>query len=126
MVYTIVVDKQSRTNPSGEQREVDIEVREELRKKGNIYDEICIKEGKAKLIRRISIGKYKVTKILNNPIEEDLGKINLQLFEGDNYIYIKDKEGNKLYTEYLVKNDFNNIYVIKSELNSTKYNFKCK
>lgn len=118
MIYTIVVDKQSRENPSGEQREFDIEVREELRRKGDVYDEICIKDGKAKLIRRISIGKYKVTKILDKPIETDLGEIKLQLFEGDNYIYVKDKIGNHLYAEYLVKNEFNNIYVIRAELDS--------
>ena len=37
MKYKIVVDKQSRTNPSADKKEYIIDI-EELRFKGNIYD----------------------------------------------------------------------------------------
>lgn len=52
MKYIIVVDKQPRTNPSGEKRETTIDI-EELRRKGEMHDDFIIDRGIAKVYRRI-------------------------------------------------------------------------
>lgn len=117
MKYKIVVDKQSRTNPSSEKREYEIDI-EELRTKGDVYDSLVITKDEDYVMRRLALSEYHVLSELPEPIKEPLSNINIELFEGDNYIYLVDLTGNKFYAEYLIKNDFTDTYVIKSELNS--------
>lgn len=118
MQYKIIVDKQSRTNPSSEKREYKINI-EELRVKGDVYDSLIITKDEDYVIRRLTLSKYGVLSILEEPIKEPLKEINIELFEGDNYIYLMDMLGNKFYAEYLIKNDFTDIYVTRNEMNSS-------
>ncbi len=117
MKYTIVVDKQSRTNPSDEKREITFEI-DELRKKGDIHDDLIIENGQAKVIRRIALSKYNVTSVLENEVIEELGEAKIPLFEGDNYIYVKDEYNNQMCAEYIVKSDFTDMYVTRLEMKS--------
>ncbi len=117
MKYTIVVDKQSRTNPSNERKEITFEI-DELRKKGEIHDDLIIENGQAKVIRRIALSKYNVTSVLENEVIEELGEAKIPLFEGDNYIYVKDEYNNQMCAEYIVKSDFTDMYVTKVEMSS--------
>lgn len=118
MKYKIIVDKQSRINPSSEKKEYEIDI-EELRCKGNIYDSLIVTKDESYVIRRLRLSELHVLNILENEVKEPLGDLNVELFEGDNYIYLLDMVGNKLYAEYLVKNDFNDIYVTTNQMNST-------
>ena len=117
MKYKIIVDKQSSANPSSEKREYDIDI-EELRVKGNIYDSLVITKDEDYVMRRLSLSEYQVLSVLDEPIKQPLENINIELFEGDNYIYLMDMEGNKFYAEYIVKNDFTDIYVTTNQMNS--------
>ena len=117
MKYKIVIDKQSRINPSSEKKEYEVDI-EELRVRRNIYDSIIITKEEAYVLRKLKLADLHVLKILDEPIKEPLKDIKITLFEGDNYIYLVDVYGNKMYAEYLVKNDFNDIYVTKNEMNS--------
>lgn len=117
MKYKIIVDKQSRTNPSEEKREYEVDV-EELRIKGNVYDSLIITKDESYVMRRLELTDFYVLKELETPIKEPLENINIELFEGDNYIYLIDMTGNKFYAEYLLKNEFNDTYVIQSEMNA--------
>lgn len=117
MKYKIIVDKQSRTNPTSEKREYEIDI-EELRCKGDVYDSLIITKEEDYVIRRLSLSKYQVLSVLDEPKREVLNNINIELFEGDNYIYLLDMTGNKFYAEYLVKNDFNDTYVTYNSMNS--------
>lgn len=117
MKYKIVIDKQSRTNPSSEKKEYEVDI-EELRVRRNIYDSIIITRGEAYVLRKLQLADFNVLKILDKPKKEPLKDIKITLFEGDNYIYLVDVYGNKMYAEYLIKNDFNDIYVTKNEMNS--------
>lgn len=117
MIYKIIVDKQSRTNPSSEKKEYTIDI-EELRVKGDVYDSLVITKDEDYVMRRLSLSELQVLSILEEPIKEPLPDLNIELFEGDNYIYLLDMTGNKFYAEYLVKNDFNDIYVTTNEMNS--------
>lgn len=117
MKYIIVVDKQSRTNPSTEKRETTIEI-EELRRKGNVHDDFVIEKGIAKVYRRLGLTRTLVTYVLDNEVIEDLGEIKIKLFEGDNYIYIKDEYNNQMCAEYIVKSDFTDMYVTNLKMES--------
>ena len=106
MQYKIVVDKQPMTNPSSEKKEYVIDI-EELRVKGSTHDSLMFEIDKTYVIRRLKLSEYYVLSVLDEPIIETLESINIELFEGDNYIYLIDMQGNKFYAEYLIKNEFN-------------------
>lgn len=117
MQYKIIVDKQSRTNPTTQKKEYIIDI-EELRCKGNVYDSLIITKDEDYVMRRLSLSEYNVLTVLEQPKKEVIKDINIELFEGDNYIYLADMVGNKFYAEYLIKNDFNEIYATRNEMNS--------
>lgn len=117
MKYKIIVDKQPMTSPSDEKKEYVIDI-EELRVKGNIYDSLNIEMDRTYVTRRLSLSKYGVLSVLDTPIIEEITDVDIELFEGDNYIYLLDMEGNHFYAEYVVKNDFTNIFPSKAEMNS--------
>ena len=117
MQYKIVVDKQSRKNPSAEKREYVIDI-PELHYKGNVYDSLIITLEEDYVLRRFELIDEKILKLLDEPKKEPLEDVNIELFEGENYIYLADLEGNQLYAEYLLKNDFTERYVMQSQLQS--------
>lgn len=117
MKYIIVVDKQPRTNPSSEKRETTIDI-EELRRKGNVHDDFVIDKGIAKVYRRIGLTKTHMTYVLDNQVIEELGELKIKLFQGYNYIYIKDEYNNHLCAEYVIKNDFTDRYVTSLQMES--------
>lgn len=117
MQYKIIVDKQSSVNPSTEKKEYIIDI-EELRVKGDVYDTLVITKDEDYVMRRLSLSEYHVLSVLEEPVKEPLQDINIELFEGDNYIYIQDMTGNKFYVEYLIKNDFTDTYVTVNQMNS--------
>lgn len=118
MQYKIIVDKQSSSNPSSEKKEYIVDI-EELRVKGDVYDSLVITKDETYVMRRLSLSKYHVLNELEEPIKETLTDLNIELFEGDNYIYLVDMTGNKLCAEYIVKNDFTDLYVTRNEMNSS-------
>lgn len=117
MKYTIIVDKQSRINPSNERKQYEIDI-EELRVQGDVYDSLVITREETYVMRRLKLSEYHVLSVLEEPIKEVLTELNIELFEGDNYIYLVDMVGNKFYAEYLVKNDFTDTYVTVNQMNS--------
>lgn len=127
MKYKIVVDKQSRTNPSSEKKEYEVDI-EELRFKGDVYDSLVITKDEDYVMRRLKLTEFYVLEELEEPIKEPLKNISIELFEGDNYIYLIDMTGNKFYAEYLIKNDFSESYTLKSEfktaMNQTSQKFE--
>ena len=125
MKYKIIVDKQSKENPSTEKKEYVIDI-EELRVKGNVYDSLIITKDEDYVIRRLALSDYHVLTELETEQKEILQDINIELFEGDNYIYLLDMTGNKICAEYLIKNDFNSIYPTKNEMNSSIIKRKSK
>ena len=117
MQYKIIVDKQSRTNPSSEKKEYIIDI-EELRVLGDVYDSLIITPQEDYVMRRLKLSEYHVLSVLEEPIKQPITDVKIELFEGDNYIYLVDMTGNKFYAEYLVKNDFNNTFATRVEMNS--------
>ena len=117
MQYKIIVDKQSRTNPSSEKKEYIIDI-EELRVLGDVYDSLIITPQEDYVMRRLKLSEYHVLSVLEEPIKQPITDVKIELFEGENYIYLVDMTGNKFYAEYLIKNDFNNTFATRAEMNS--------
>lgn len=117
MQYKIVVDKQSRTNPSAEKREYIVDI-EELRQKGDVKDSLIIEGNRTYVTRKLSLSKYGVLSVLGTPKTEEVNDIDVKLFEGDNYIYLVDMVGNKFYAEYVIKNEITDGFPTKVEMNT--------
>ena len=117
MQYKIIVDKQPSSNPSDERKEYTIDI-EELRVKGSVYDSINITPDRTHVTRRLTLSEYGVLSELVPSQEEDLGDLNIELFAGDNYIYLYEMTGNRFCAEYVVKNDFTVDFATKNEMNS--------
>lgn len=67
----------------------------------------------------IENGRIKVIHINNT--ETDLGEFNIELFEGDNYIYLESFKENNInyYAKYAVKSEYTDIFATKVEMNSS-------
>ena len=86
MQYKIIVDKQPSSNPSDEKKEYIIDI-EELRVKGDVYDSLNIEKDRTYVTRRLSLSEYGVLSVLDEPIIQELTDLNIELFEGDTYIF---------------------------------------
>ena len=116
MIYIINVDTQPSSNPSEDLKQYSVDI-EELRYKKNKYDTLVITRDEDYVMRRLALSEYHVLTELSTPVKEPLD-INIELFEGDNYIYITNMTGEKLYAEYLIKNDFTDLYATIDTMNS--------
>ena len=117
MKYIIVIDKQPNTNPSSEKKEYTIDI-EELRTYNGVSDTLTVTTDTAYVTRRLQLSEYGVLSVLSEPIKEELKDFNITLFEGDNYVYILNQEGNKISASYIIKSGFTDTYPTKSEMNS--------
>lgn len=117
MQYKIIIDKQPSTNPSTDKKEYIINI-EELRRKGKVYDSINFTLDKTYVTRRLVLSEYGVLAVLDEPVIQNLDEVNIELFEGDNYIYLSNMQGNYFYASYIVKNDFTDTYVTTNRMES--------
>lgn len=84
-----------------------------LRQNGDTCDEFVLKDGKAKVIRRINKdGSIKETEEVEN-----LGELKIDLSSEYNEIYIKNYTA-KIKARYAVKNEFTNTFATKVEMES--------
>ena len=86
--------------------------------KGDVYDSLVITKDEDYVMRRLSLSEFGVLTELEQEVKEPLENVNIELFEGDNYIYLVDMTGNKFYAEYIIKNDFTDLYVTTNQMNS--------
>lgn len=117
--YTIIIDKQPRNNPSSDKKEITLILEHPLLKRGDINDELTIQNGKCIISRKLELTNDNNIKVLDEPYEEIIENINLDLFLGDNYIYILEENYMPLYIKYLTHNDLNTAYATKLELTSS-------
>lgn len=117
MQYKIIVDKQPMSNPSSEKKEYVVNI-EELRVLDKIHDSLIFQGDETYVIRRLKLSEYGVLSVLPNPKKEVLTDIDIILFEGDNYIYILNEQGNTISASYLIKSDFTENFPTKIEMYS--------
>lgn len=118
MIYKIIVDTQPYTNPTANKKTYEIDI-EELRFLGDVHDSLVITNDEDYVMRRLDLSEYGVLSVKQNPVKETLSDINIELFEGDNYIYILNEVGNRFLAKYIIKNDFTDTYVTINQMNSS-------
>ena len=124
MKLTLCIDKQPRNNPSNEIREYQFDIGYPLRSIDDVYDEIKIitdddKKLVGTLIRRCFVDKYGVLRKLDEEQQSILDLPEIALFEGDNYVYIKEFTDLNMKIQYLTNSEMNKFFATKMELNSS-------
>lgn len=115
---TICVDKQPMYNPSNELKEYPLKLLQPLRNQNNISDKFILdSEGNYRVVRYLEKYLGGLRK-LKEPIEESVGKLNIEFFEGDNYVYLKENGSYIMKIQYLTNSGLNKTYATKMELKS--------
>ena len=84
-----------------------------------ICDEFLLQDGKAKVIRRVGINSNLEKYELEQEVIEDLGELNITLFDSYNKIYLQCFDNAILSASYMVKNEYTDEFATKVELNSS-------
>lgn len=124
MKITLCIDRQSRNTPSPDLREYLIDIECPLRSIDDVFDELKIvtddnKKLVGTIIRRCEVDKYGVLKKLEKEKVQELVLPEITLFEGENYVYIKEYTNLSMKIEYLTNAEMNKYFATKMELNST-------
>lgn len=81
-----------------------------------ICDEFLLQDGKAKVIRRVGINSNLEKYELEQEVIEDLGEVNITLFDSYNKIYLQCFDNAILSASYMVKNEYTDEFATKVEL----------
>lgn len=81
-----------------------------------ICDEFLLQDGKAKVIRRVGINSKLEKYQLETEVIEDLGELNIALFDSYNKIYLQCFDNAILNASYMVKNEYTDEFATKVEL----------
>lgn len=101
------------TDKDGNTKIYELGITDVLRQKNNVYDEYILKDGKAKVIRRIN----KDGSIKDNEEIEDLGEYIIYLKEGINEIQIQNYSA-QIRAKFAIKSDYTDVFATKVEMNS--------
>lgn len=124
MKITLCVDKQNRGSASEELKEYIIDIGCPLRSVDDVFDELKISTDDnnvlvGQITRRCYVDKYGVLKKLEQEEVQELDVPNIELFEGTNYVYIKEFTNLNMKLEYLTNAEMNKYFATKMEMNST-------
>ena len=81
-----------------------------------ICDEFLLQDGKASVIRRVGINSNLEKYELEQEVIEDLGELNITLFDSYNKIYLQCFDNAILSASYMVKNEYTDEFATKVEL----------
>lgn len=101
------------TDGDGKKTNYNLKIEEVLRQNGDIRDEYILKNGQAKIIRRIN----KDGTIKDNEITENLGELHILLKKGNYTLEIQDFSAN-IYVKWAVQNEYTDIFATRVEMNS--------
>lgn len=124
MKITLCIDKQNRGSPSEELKEYIIDIGCPLRSVDDVFDELKISTDDNNILvgqitRRCYVDKYGVLKKLEQEEVQELDVPNIELFEGTNYVYIKEFTTLNMKLEYLTNAEMNKYFATKMEMNSS-------
>lgn len=109
----IIVKSQKENSTELEEKIYELGVTDVLRQKNNVYDEYILKDGKAKVIRRIN----KDGSIRDNEETEELGKFLIELKNGTNIIEIQNYSA-EISAKFAIKSDYTDVFATRVEMNS--------
>ena len=84
-----------------------------------VCDEFLLQDGIASVIRRVGINSNMEKYQLEQEVTEDLGEVNITLFDSYNKIYLQCFNNAILSASYMVKNEYTDEFATKVELNSS-------
>ena len=84
-----------------------------------VCDEFLLQDGKASVIHRVGINSNLEKYELEQEVIEDLGEVNITLFDSYNKIYLQCFNNAILSASYMVKNEYTDEFATKVELNSS-------
>lgn len=99
------------TDKNGNIITYELGIKDVLRQNGEIKDEYILKDGKAKVIRRIAQDGT----VLQEEVEEDLGNFSIMLNEETNIITIENYSA-KISAKYALKNEFTDIFATQVQM----------
>ncbi len=102
------------TDGNGKKTNYNLKIEEVLRQNGDVRDEYILKNGQAKIIRRIN----KDGTIKDNETTENLGELHILLKKGNYTLEIKDFSAN-IYVKWPVQNEYTDIFATRVEMNSS-------
>lgn len=113
----LVVDKTR--NLSDEAKIIELPVKN-LYAKDDVYDEFVVEKNRAKLIHRLILNQGELQP-LQQEFVEDLGEVDIQLFEGDNYIYLYSliNDGAIYEIDYTIPSEFTDTFATEVYVNSS-------
>lgn len=114
----LVVDKTR--NLSDEAKIIELPVKN-LYAQNNVYDEFVVEKNRAKLIHRLIANQQGEIVPLQQEFVEDLGEVNIELFEGDNYIYLYSliNDGAIYEIDYTIPSEFTDTFATEVYVNSS-------
>lgn len=102
----LIVDSQSRLNPSENKQVFKIRYGKKLRSLGNIRDELDIINNKVSVIRRIGLNDSGQEYVLEEEQTEELGEFKLPTLKADTYIYVREYPNLEYFCRYITDNEY--------------------
>ncbi len=102
----LIVDSQSRLNPSEDTQVFTINYGKKLRSLGNVRDELDIINNKVTIIRRIGINNSGQEYVLQEEQTEELGELKLPTLKDNTYIYVREYPNLEYFCRYITDNEY--------------------
>lgn len=102
----LIVDSQSRLNPSEDKQVFTINYGKKLRSLGNVRDELDIINNKVTIIRRIGLNDSGQEYVLQTEQTEELGELKLPTLKDNTYIYVREYPNLEYFCRYITDNDY--------------------
>ena len=102
----LIVDSQSRLNPSLSKQVFTINYGKKLRSLGNVRDELDIINNKVTIIRRIGLNDSGQEYVLQTQQTEELGELKLPTLKDNTYIYVREYPNLEYFCRYITDNEY--------------------
>lgn len=121
----ICVDRQNKDNPTSDLKVYEIDIKKPLLFKDDKKDLLEVQLSKdneviCQITRYFKLDQYSNIVELDEPTYEAIDIFNIELFDGGNYIYLKETDLYNLTLEYLTNSRFNKYYASYAQLQLTK------
>lgn len=114
----LIVDSQSRLNPSSTKQVFTIKYGKKLRSLGNVRDELDIINNQVTIIRRIGLNDSGQEYVLQTEQTEELGEIKLPTLKDNTYIYVREYPNLEYFCRYITDNEYIKQFATQKELNT--------
>lgn len=122
----LIVDSQSRLNPSEDKQVFTINYGKKLRSLGNVRDELDIINNKVTIIRRIGLNDSGQEYVLQTEQTEELGELKLPTLKDNTYIYIREYPNLEYFCRYITDNEYIKKFATQEGLKEATVNLNTK